>query len=96
MVNEYDRYCGSKSLATFAENLGPWLTLVSTKEYGDAVHAKFSTTEEKIRIAGDIKRLAGECRILDVSLYPDGRIPGKMWISVRAWKDKDRQKRKIN
>ena len=86
------RYGGSAALAKFAENLGPWLSLVSIKEFGDVVQAKFETTSDKLKIAGDIKALFIQCRGLptDIHIY-NGQKTNERWVSVRMFKDKDQQ-----
>lgn len=75
------RYGGSAALAKFAENLGPWLTLESVKNIGAVVIAKFSTTAEKLKVAGDVKKLAKQCHCSTASIY-NGTGVGNRWVKV--------------
>ena len=77
------RYGGSAALAKFAENLGPWLTLESVKNFGPNIRAKFSTTAEKLKVAGDVKKLAKQCGCSDVSIYNDAVVSYQRWITVK-------------
>lgn len=77
----YARYGGSKALATFAENLGPWLEMRSLKNIGANVIAKFYTTDEKLKVAGDVKKLAKQCGCSEASIYNDISVGGR-WVQV--------------
>ena len=72
----------NKNAETFYSNLSPWLTPISSKIVGNGLVVKYSTTKDKIKIAGNIKKFADDCQAISCEIYHDHRIPGGMIVKV--------------